>query len=441
MNHTKLFQTVNSFAENKLLPVANKISRQRHLLSIRDSFLTVLPVTLLGGVASILSSPPVDSKSIQATNILNKFLLAWCGFANHYSSVLNWLYAVTLGSYALYVCIGIAYYLSKSYKIEPFIPTLTSLVCFMIVTAVPGELSFDKKEILINHFDGKGLFTGMLTALIVVELFRFLKNKKVGYIKMPDTVPPALVASFEALAPVMITVFAFFLANSIIVKVSGNPIPKAVLSIMAPAIKSADNVFVVFIITVLTQFLWFFGIHDAAIGTVIGPIRDHNLAMNASAAMAHQALPYIFTTPFWVYFVVIGGSGATFGLVLMLLTSKSKQLKTVGKLGFLPSLFGINEPVLFGVPLVLNPLFFIPFILAESLNAAIAFLLTQFGVIGRTYIMGGWNLFSPIGAFISTMDWKALVLVIALIVMDILIYLPFFKVYEKKLIKEEEKDV
>ncbi|HAZ37208.1 MAG TPA: PTS sugar transporter subunit IIC, partial [Clostridiaceae bacterium] len=112
-----------------------------------------------------------------------------------------------------------------------------------------------------------------------------------------------------------------------------------------------------------------------------------------------------------------------------------------GKLSFLPSLFGINEPVLFGVPLVLNPLFFIPFILAESLNAVISFLLMQFGIIGKTYIMGGWNLFSPIGAFISTMDWKALVLVIALIVMDTLIYLPFFKVYEKKLIKEEEKEL
>ncbi|SKC56946.1 PTS sugar transporter subunit IIC [Maledivibacter halophilus] len=439
MSNKGFFNNINNIAEKKILPFANKISRQRHLLSIRDSFLTVLPITLLGGIASILASPPVNPDSIQGSNIFFKFLIAWSNFAKAHSMALNWLFALTLGSFALYVSVGIAYYLSKSYKMEPFIPSITALASFLMVTAVPIELSFASKSILINFFDGKGLFTGMLVAITSVEIFRFLKNKKVGYIKMPDSVPPALSASFETLLPVIITISIYFFVYSIFDNTMGLPLPEAMLSIVAPAIKAVDNVFVVFLISAFTQFLWFFGIHDAAIGTVIGPIRDHNLAVNASAVMSGSQPPYIFTTPFWVYFIVIGGAGATFGLVLLLLRSKSKQLKTVGKLGILPALFGINEPVIFGTPLVLNPMFFIPFVFAQSINAVIAYLFMCFGIIGKTYIMGGWNLFSPIGAFISTMDWKAFVLVVCLIVLDILIYLPFFKAYEKKLVKMENE--
>lgn len=439
MSNLKLYDRVNSFTERKILPLANKIGRQRYLTSIRDSFLTILPLTLLGGIASILLSPPVSANAVKPTNLLNKFLIAWCNFATKNSDGLNWLFTLTLGAFALYVCMGTAYFLSKSYKMEPFIPTLTAVACFLLVTAVPQKLSFTEKSILINYFDGKGLFTGMLTAILSVELFRFLKNKKVGYVKMPDSVPPALSASFETFVPVMLVVALFFFIGSAVTVVTGHALPEFVLSLMEPAIKAVDNVYVVFVITALTQFLWFFGIHDSAIGAVVGPIRDHNLAVNASAAMAHQPLPYIYTTPFWVYFVVIGGSGATFGLVLMLLRSKSKQLRIVGKMGILPALFGINEPVLFGVPLVLNPVFFIPFLLAESLNAVISYLTMQYGIIAKTFIMGGWNLFSPIGAVVSTMDWKAIVLEVFLIIMDIVVYLPFFKVYEKKLVAEEQK--
>lgn len=441
MNNSGLFNKITTFTEQKILPLANKISRQRHLLAIRDSFLTVLPITILGGLASILSGPPISAEELSSGGVLYGFMSAWNNFASKFSVELNWLFALTLGSFALYVCMGIAYYLSKSYKMEPFIPTVATLVSFLLVTAIPIELSFSTKSILINYFDGKGLFTGMLVAVLSVEIFRFLKEREIGYIQMPDSVPPALSASFETFVPVLLTICINFLVFAIFRNAFNSSLPESMLSFIAPAISAIDNVFAVFFISVLTQFLWFFGIHDAALGTVVGPIRDHNLAINASEKMSGIAateLSYIFTTPFWVYFVVIGGAGATFALVLLLMKSKSKQLNTVGKLGFIPALFGINEPVLFGVPLVLNPVFFIPFLFAQSINAVIAYLMMRWKLISKTYIMGGWNLFSPIGAFVSTMDWKAFVLAIGLILLDMLIYYPFFRTYEKQLIKNEQ---
>lgn len=440
MSRTSFFDTFKESVERKILPFANKISRQRHLSAIRDAFLTILPLTLLGGLASILAGPPVNGDTLTPTNIFYKFLLVWSNFANNYSFELNWLFAITLGSFALYVTAGVGYFLAKSYKMDPLIPTLTALAVFLMITAIPQELSWAKKDILMNYFDGKGLFVGMFIAITSVELLRFFKAKKIGAIKMPPSVPPALSASFESLLPTILTLMIFFFLYVFFDNVLGTSFPEAVLGFLAPAIKTVDNVFIVFLICILSQFLWFFGIHDSALGTIVGPIRDHNLAANASAMMSGQTMPYIFTTSFWVYFIVIGGSGATLSLVFLLLRSKSKQLRTIGKIGIVPALFGINEPVIFGVPLVLNPIFFIPFVFAQGINGLITYTCMKIGLVGKTYIMGGWNLFSPIGAFMSTMDWKAFVLVLGLIVLDLFIYFPFFKVYEKKLVKLEQQE-
>ena len=124
-------------------------------------------------------------------------------------------------------------------------------------------------------------------------------------------------------------------------------------------------------------------------------------------------------------------------LAILLCLSKSKQLKTVGRIGILPAFFGISEPIIFGVPLMLNPVFLIPFLLASTLNGAISFVLISSGLIGKTFAMLSWNMPSVFGAFLSTMDIKAAVLIVALIALDLVVYLPFFKMYEKSLVKME----
>ena len=169
------------------------------------------------------------------------------------------------------------------------------------------------------------------------------------------------------------------------------------------------------------------------------------LAANITAyasGTASTELPYIMTYPFWFMFLMIGGSGATFGLCLLLLFGcKSKQLKTVGKLGIVPAFFNINEPIIFGVPLMLNPIMYTPFVGSVMVNGLITYLCMNFGIVGRTIADPSWNMFCPIGALISTMDIKAMLLVIFLIILDIVIYFPFIKVYDNQKIREESETI
>lgn len=150
-----------------------------------------------------------------------------------------------------------------------------------------------------------------------------------------------------------------------------------------------------------------------------------------------NSFPILFTTSFWVYFVIIGGCGSVLALAILLCFSKSKQLKTVGRIGLIPAFFNISEPIIFGVPLMLNPVFFIPFLMTSTVNGIISFLLVSGGVIGKSFAMLSWNMPSVFGAFLSTMDIKAAILIIVLVILDMVIYFPFFKIYEKSLVKME----
>ena len=155
--------------------------------------------------------------------------------------------------------------------------------------------------------------------------------------------------------------------------------------------------------------------------------------------MAGADLSNIFTTPFWTYFVIIGGSGSVLALAFLMMRSKSKQLSTVGKIGLIPSFFGISEPMIFGTPLMLNPIFFFPFIFTSVFNAVVTYLCMSWGIVGKTFAVFSWQMPSPIGAFLSTMDWRAVVLVLVLIVLDGIMYYPFLKVYEKNLVQLEKE--
>ncbi|SHK26964.1 PTS system, cellobiose-specific IIC component [Clostridium cavendishii DSM 21758] len=421
----------NSFCERKVMPFANKMAKQRHLAAMRDAFMSLLPITLMGGVAAILKSPPITG------NTTNVFLLKWAEFATNNSEILDWLFTFTLGGMSLYISIGITHFLCKHYKIESFLPSLFVIVGFFLLVTNPIKLGYESKSIEIAYIDGKGLIPAILISILTVELYRFMKVRDFGRIKMPESVPASLSDVFAAFVPGFIIIIIYISIFTIFNKM-GATLPKFLFSLLTPTFKAADSIFFVVIITLLTHLLWFFGIHDAALAGIMGPIRDGNLSINAAAQVSGQQLPNVFTTPFWVYFVAIGGCGAVLGLAILLTTAKSKQLKTIGKMGIVPAIFGISEPLIFGVPLMLNPVFLIPFIFAATINAIVAFLAMSQGMVEKTFSMLSWNMPSVVGAFFSTLDWKAVVLVIGLIIVDMIIYYPFFKIYDKQLLAQEE---
>lgn len=429
---------VTGWIEKHILPLADKISRQRHLASIQSAFLSTMPMMMIGSFALILAEPPVNYETLSTSSIFYGFFKAWAGFASVASDPLYFLFNVTLGCLSVYVAIGIAYFLSKKYNMDPFIMAITVLATFLLLNSERLEGGYSS-----SFFDGTGLFAAMIVAILTCELCRFMKEKHFGQIKMPEGVPTALANSFESLVPATIItsfamIFSWFLKN-----VMGTTFPALVLHLVQPLIKFIDNVFGVTFISIIQQILWWFGIHDSAIGAIISPIRNSNFAANAAAYAAGTPiadLPYTFTSPYWWVFVTIGGSGATFALAVLLLRSKSKQLKTVGRIGIVPAFFNINEPILFGVPIILNPLFLVPFVTAQTLNAIITYICMASGIVNKTIVEPGWNMFAPIGALIATLDFKAVILITLLIILDGVIYYPFLKVYEKKLLKEESNE-
>lgn len=408
-------QKISVSMEKYVMPVANRLGNECHLRAIRDAFMSLLPINFMGGIAAVISSLPLEISN---------------------SIVFSWINALTLGAMSIYVCVGIIHFLCKSRKIESFLPILLGVCGFLMLVMEPVSLGWDGKMVEISYMDGKGLIPAMLIAILTADLYCYMRKREFGKISLPDTVPASLSDVFASIVPGAV-LLVLYTVIFVLVNAAGTTLPKLIYGILSPSLKAVDNLGFTIIITLFVHVFWFFGIHDAALSGVLSPIRDGNLSINAAAHAAGQALPNIFTTPFWVYFVVIGGCGSVLALAVMLCRSKSKQLKTIGRLGIIPAFFNISEPIIFGLPLMLNPIFFIPFMVTSTLNGAIAFITMQTGLIEKSFAMLSWQMPSVFGAFFSTMDWKAPILIVLLMVLDGVIYYPFFKIYEKQLVKEE----
>ncbi len=428
-----------AFIEKKIAPVANTLARQKYLAALQSTFLALIPFMTIGSFALIIISPPMDYTTMDA-GVLRAFMYGWSVVANATLPVLLYIYNVTMTLLAVVVSIGIAYNLAKHYKMNTLLPIIVGLSSFLICATMSTEYTME-----FTYFDGSGLFTSIVITIASFELFRFLVNKKVGYISLEGGgVPPALADSIGNLVPVTITLLAFSILSYIVMAITGSGIPALLTVILTPVVSAVDSVGGIVILAAIVMLFWWFGIHDTVITGPLSPFLVSNYTANMTAYAAGTAaiaLPYIVTEPFWWTFMAIGGSGATFGLAILASTSKSKQIKTVGRLSMIPAFFNINEPLIFGLPLMYNPTMMIPFIVVMPLNALITFLAMNAGIVARTFADPSWNMFCPIGALISTMDPKAVILVLVLIVIDTLIYLPFFKTYEKQKLQEESMEV
>jgi len=420
-------QKLINWLEKNIMPKANKLATERHLKAIRDTFMTILPPIFFGGIIAVINSAPA------AETTTNGFLLAWSNFVSSNSVILSWLNTVTLGFLSLYVCVGVTYYLAKSYKMETFLPTIIAIAGYCMLTINPTEISYGNVLGQLTYFDGKGILVALFVSIMTVELYHVLYEHKVGWIKMPDTVPPALMVSFGSLVPCLIVLgidaIIFILCHNF----AGTCFAAVVINLLSPAVSATDNLWFAILVGFLLNFGWFFGIHDTVWSGFLGPIEYGTLSVNAAALAAGTALPHVFTVSFWCYFGIIGGLGNCLALGLLCLGSKNKEIKTIGKLGIIPAFFGISEPITFGLPIMLNPLLFIPSILTSVVNVTISYILMSTNIIGRTYAMLSYNMPSIFGAYLSTGDLKAAVLIVVLIALDMVIYYPFLKAHEHSL--------
>lgn len=422
--------------EKKLLPIANKLQRNRYLQSLQSAFMTLIPIMMVGSICIIICNPLRDYTQMATTDSLYSFFKGWSLFLENYGEPVTILSWTCLYSISLWISVTISWYLSRYYKMNTIIPSLLSLSSFFVLcTTLTADAGFCS-----DYWGGEGLFAAIIIGIGITELYRILTEKKIGYIEMPDTVPPALKNSLGSLFPIIIVAAFVTVLSTLIRTVFGCTFPELILNCIHPVVACVDNVFGLAFGSILTQIVWWFGIHNTSVTGILEPLMMSNYAANAAAyssGVATTALPHIWTEPLWWNFMVIGGSGATLGLVFLTLRSKSKQLKTIGRLSLVPAFFNINEPVIFGLPIVLNPLFFVPWLTAQTANGVITYLVMEVGLVNRTFVDPGWNMPPIIGQFLATLDWRAIVLAVALIALDALIYYPFLKVYERQKLQEE----
>ncbi len=413
--------------ENKISPVAARLSSQRHVVAIKDGFISSMPFLIVGSFMLLFAHPPFSADSQWA------FARWWLDMVARYSEQIMMPYNMTMGIMAVYIAAGISYNLAQSYKMNGFMAACLSLMSFLLVAAPQVG-----KTLPVGSLGGEGIFTAILVALYTTELMHFLQKHNIG-IKLPEQVPPKIRQSFDLLIPILAIFLTLFPLSLWMQSEFNMLIPQAIMAIFAPIISASDSLPAVLIAVLLCHLLWFAGIHGAVIvGGILQAFWLTNLGINQQALNAGEPVLQIFIEPFWQFFITIGGSGATMGLVLLYLRSRAVHLRSIGKLGLIPGMFNINEPIIFGSPIVMNPLLFIPFITAPMVNAIIAWTATRTDLVNHVVSLAPWTTPGPIGAAWSTgWDFRAIILVLVLIGVSTLIYYPFFKMYERQLLEQE----
>lgn len=422
--------------ERNLENVATFFNTQKHFSSIKDGLMYSTPFTIIGGLALILGNPPIP-EGMDMRGFMGSFLQAWKNFAVSNASLIGLMNNLTLGILSVYVVIAISYILAGKYKLNQLTLSISSVLCFLAIATTVTNIE-KVNYFAISYLDAKGLFAAMIVSCLNVEIYRFFINKNIK-IKMPDSVPEMVSAPFEALISVLVS-FLFFLGLSALsFTFAGKGFPAMIMDLLKPLIATSDSIFFVILIGLLVNGFWFLGLHGGSIvGAVMNPFLLINLAANAEAIANGEALPHVLASNYHVLFMNLGGAPAALPIIFAsLIVAKSAHVKSLAKIGAPASIFGISEPIIFGYPIVMNPIMLPAIIFIPILNGCISYFLMYTGVIGRICINIPWTIPGPIGAVIATMDWKAAVLWFALFIMDIFLFIPFVKMYDKQHVLEE----
>ena len=423
--------SVTNVMNEKVVPLVMKFVNLKGVQALKDGMLFTLPLNIIGSMFLLIASFPLKAFTDFCANI----------FGPNWNDPLIKVQNGTMSIMALVAVMGMAYVYAKNEGVEPFSSAVLSLSTFMIVTndwvdfTPKGSTEVYQVTGVINRdwLGGKGMITAILVSLVVAWAYSAMIKKDIR-IKMPEGVPDGVVNGFSALVPAAV----IFIGADIVYGIfkfgfNSSLVEQIYKFVQQPLQLATDSAFGAVLIAFFVPFLWFFGIHGGVtVGGMVGSLLTPNTAENAALQaagtldLAHGA--HIITQQFYDNFVNLAGSGQTLGLTIaMLFLAKSAQYKQLGKLAITPNLFNINEPVLFGTPIVLNPIMGVPFVLAPVVNALIFYFAVYSGLVPP---MGGqlppWTV-PPVLSGLIIGGWKYAVLQFVVIVVGALIYLPFFK--------------
>ncbi|WP_129737822.1 PTS sugar transporter subunit IIC [Massilimicrobiota timonensis] len=424
--------------EKYLVPLANKIGKNKYLVSIRDGFLVTTPLLIVGSFFLIIAAFPIDG---------------WEGFWTQFFGS-NWTDIVrqpvrsTLDLMAIFAVFGIAYSFAREMKTNKLFCAALATAGFFIL--MPFNFNVEVGEEIVNvggistdFLSANGIFVGIFCAFLAVHIYAFIE-KKGWMIRMPQGVPPTVAESFSALIPAAVVITIFFIIQVVFSITPWTNAFNFILEVFQNPLKNLGNS----LGAIITAFffsntLWFFGINGASImDAIYNPILNTLSLENANLVSQGLEPINIINTQFKDFFAIFGGLGSTLSLLIaMIFFCKSKRIKSLGKISLIPGIFNINEPIIFGLPIMLNPLMFIPFLIVPTMNIIVSYFAMDLGLVAITNgAVIPWTCPVIISGFLSTGFARA-ILQVLLVIAGIFVYLPFVKMMDKQYLEEEKQTI
>lgn len=440
---------MKNFVNKYILPPVMKFVNTKAIQALRDGMLLSLPFIMVGSVFLLLASFPVPA----VADWMNR-----TGLTHFW----NQAYGASFGIVAIFAVVGIAYTWSKNEHVDPLPAGMTAFVGFLIIMnpttpVMDGSktvISAAKAPTLLTGFidrtwlGGQGMIAAIIIGMITGWIYSWFIKKKIT-IKLPDQVPPAVAGSFVALIPAAVLTCLWLAVYAGFDKLAGTTMTEWIYhTIQTPLQGLSDSFGGILVMTILVPFFWFFGVHGSTlVGGIVGPILSANALQNAEIFKKYGYVDaahggHIVIQGLFDQFSTVTGAGMTLGLVVfMTFFAKSQQMKGIGKLALIPGIFNINEPVLFGVPLVLNPVLALPFFLMPPLSAGSTYLLIKAGIL--PYLNGvqvPWTTPPVISGFLIG-GWKVAVWQAIILIISFFIYLPFARKYDTVLYMQEQEAI
>jgi PTS system cellobiose-specific IIC component len=418
--------------ESILMPLAERIGKNKYLIAIRDGFLLSMPLLIVGSFFLLIANFPIPGW----TNFWARF------FGENWDAYFAKPTDATFSIMAMLAVVGIGYSFSEQMKVDKLFGAAVSLVCWFLI--MPYKIMVNDTAVSgipMGWVGSKGIFVGIIVAFLSVHIYAWV-NKKGWIIKMPDGVPPTVAKSFSALIPAGISVLVFFIINIIFAMTPYDNAFNFIFTILqTPLLKLGNTLPAMVIAYIFLHLFWFFGVNGGSVvGAVFNPILQTLSAENLAALQAGQPLPNIISQQFQDLFATFGGCGSTLSLLIaMLFFCRSKRIKELGKLAFIPGLFGINEPIVFGLPILLNPMILIPFMLVPTINIVISYFCMSVGLVPLcSGVAIPWTMPVILSGFLAT-GWRGAVLQLFLLALGVFIYMPFIKMMDKQYMEDETR--
>ena len=413
----KLMDKINLWLQEKFVPVATKISQNRYIAAIKNAFFSAIPFVMTGSIFVVLAFMEIPG---------------WSKIVEPYLDYLYKAMGYTSNFLSIWISLSYGYYLAEWYELDAMSGATASFLGFMITAARFTDSGLDT-----SNLGGNGVFTALLIGTLCVELLNFFIKHNLT-IRMPESVPPKIASSFMAIVPIFVQTVVL-----IIVTYGLNfDITQFIMNLFVPIISAGDSLPAVMFVAFIVALLFYVGIQGwSVVLGVTGVIEQANILENAAAHAAGKPIPHVFTEPFFAAFGSIGGTTMAACAVVLMFFCKSRQLKEAARVSVVPSLLcNVNEPVMYSVPTVLNPYFFIPVVFVYPIAAMNSWIAMNLGLVTKPFIYISWAMPMPFYPYLATGgDWRAVLLMLFNFAVGLLIYYPFVKAYDKACLEQESK--